>query len=143
MTVASDLERPVAVRILHGNGARHTKTGTSETILQIYLKKDGSDTIWDVKEKIAKVAAGGEEEGSKGSLTGKELLLSFGPNDRKMGCQYKGDPTVDEKKITLAQFSVLEWLERFPHWALSVRLSPDAPPPPGVCTRVFLLPGPV
>ena len=41
---------------------------------------------------------------------------------------------MDESKQTLSQFSILGWLQRFPHWRLGVRLMPAAPPAPGVAT---------
>eukprot|EP00887_Chlorella_sp_A99_P006192 scaffold3.g6192.t1 len=68
----------------------------------------------------------------KRRLTADDILLSFGPNDRKLGAQYRGDPAVDETALRLGQFSVLAWLARFSHWQLSVSLLPPAPPPPGV-----------
>lgn len=42
-----------------------------------------------------------------------------GPNDRKLGKQYVGDPTVDETQLLLGQYSLLQWVERFPHWKLT------------------------
>ena len=124
MTASNDdPSRPVAVKVIHGNAVGRQRF--SGTILQIHVKSDGTDSILDVKKKIAEAAGG--------SLKAQDLFLSFGPNDRKMGCQFRGDPTVDESKLLLSQFSVLQWLDRFPHWTLSVRLVPDAPPPPGAC----------
>jgi hypothetical protein len=117
--------RPLSVRILFGETAAAAKDDALK--LEIHVEKDGSDTIKSVKEKIAQAAGG--------SITADDLLVSFGPNDRKMGKQYKGDPTVDETKLKLSQYSVLSWLERFPHWTLSVRLLPGAPPPPGVAIK--------
>lgn len=117
---------PVTVRIrfgeatIGGDDPPHHK-------LQISLKRDGSESLREVKEKVA-AAAGG-------SVTADDLLLGFGPVDRKLGRQYRDDPTVDDTKLTLAQFSVLDWLERFPHWALGARLLPPAPPPPGVAIK--------
>ncbi|CAL8466986.1 g6522 [Coccomyxa elongata] len=69
-----------------------------------------------------------------GTISRDQLLLYFGPNERCIGKQYLGDPTVDESAQTLSQFSVLGWLKRFPHWRLGVRLMPAAPPAPGVAT---------
>ena len=54
-----------------------------------------------------------------GAVTAEDLLLLFGPNDRKIGRQYAKDPTVDEAQLKLEQYSVLSWLERFPHWTLT------------------------
>lgn len=74
------------------------------------------------------------QEAFGGKVTKDQLLLYFGPNERRIGRHYRGDPTVDESKQTLSQFSVLGWLQRFPHWRLGVRLLPAAPPAPGVAT---------
>jgi hypothetical protein len=122
---ASDLV-PVTVRIRFGE-ATIAKDDAPHHKLQITLKRDGSESLREVKEKVA-AAAGG-------SVTADDLMLVFGPVDRKLGRQYRGDPTVDDTKLTLAQFSVLDWLERFPHWSLGARLLPPAPPPPGVAIK--------
>ena len=116
--------RPITVRIVFGEGAASNEDAHT---FEILVKKDGSDTVQEVKENIAKVAGG--------STTADDLMLSFGANDRKMGKQYRGDPTVDETKLQFSQYSVLSWLQRFPHWTLSVRLLPNAPPPPGVAIK--------
>lgn len=47
------------------------------------------------------------------------LPPSPGPNDRKLGRQYVNDPSVDETKLLLRQYSLLQWVERFPHWKLT------------------------
>lgn len=67
-------------------------------------------------------------------MTSDQLMLFFGPNERQLGKQFLDDPRVDESKLKLSQFSVLDWLKRFPHWHLGVRLMPAPPPPPGVAT---------
>ena len=67
-----------------------------------------------------------------GKVTADQLLLYFGPNERKMGKQFTADPSMDDRKLTLKDFSCLPWLERFPHWHLGVKLLPATPPPPGV-----------
>lgn len=113
----------IQVRIVFGAS---TKSGLDET-LTITVKPDGSETIYEIKEKIARAAGG--------AITADDLLLGFGPNDRKMGRQYKGDPTVNESNLHLAQFSTLAWLQRFPHWTMTVRLLPPPPPPPGVAIK--------
>ncbi len=59
-------------------------------------------------------------------------MLFFGPNARRMGSQYVGDPAGEDTALRLADFSALAWLARFPQWRLGVRMLPDAPPPPGV-----------
>ncbi len=127
------------------------------------IEYDSSDSIWDVKSRIAvrrivllccnlqrlqfrpspssvtrstvthypltlQTAFGG-------SLTADNIFLYFGPNDRKIGRQFAGDPNVDEKKVTLEKFSVLSWLDRFPQWHLGAKLMPPAPPPPGVAIK--------
>ena len=126
---ASDALRALTVRIVFGSSK---KVDDDAYALEIKVKADGSDSILAVKQLIAS-AAGGD-------VTADDLLLAFGPNDRKMGKQYKGDPTVDETAMHLSSFSVLAWLQRFPHWTLSARLLPSAPPPPGErCSQTSLL----
>ena len=44
-------------------------------------------------------------------------MIYFGPNERMIGRQFQGDPTVDEATQQLREFSVLGWLERY--WKLS------------------------
>ena len=61
----------------------------------------------------------------------EKIKLSFGPSAKPIGAQYVGDPTVDEGKVRMDAYSVLDWIERFPHWALYVKFLPDTPPPPG------------
>lgn len=70
-----------------------------------------------------------------GSLTADSIFLYFGPNDKKLGRQFAGDPNVDEKALTLAGFSVLPWLDRFAGWHLGAKLMPPTPPPPGVAIK--------
>ena len=48
-----------------------------------------------------------------GNLTKDDVLIYFGPNERRIGKQYLGDPTVDEATQKLGDFSVLAWLERY------------------------------
>jgi len=108
----------VIVKVVFGSKALdpHSK-------VEISLDKSGNESILDVKEKIAKSMGG--------STKASDLMLNFGPNDRKLGRQYVDDPTVDEGKLLLKDFSILSWLERFPHWTLSVSLLPPTPPAPG------------
>jgi hypothetical protein len=115
---------PVTVRVVFGNCVSNADNAIS---LTIHTQADGSDSIYGVKQLIAQAAGG--------RVTADDLLLSFGPNDRKMGKQYVGDPAVDEKALRLAQYSALGWLERFPAWSLTARLLPAAPPPPGVAIQ--------
>ena len=65
------------------------------------------------------------------SVTPDHLQLYFGPNERRVGKQFLGDPSVDEAVVKLSHFSILAWLQRFPHWHLGARLMPPAPPAPG------------
>ena len=51
-----------------------------------------------------------------------------------MGKAFLNDPSVDESKLKLGDFSCLAWLERFPHWRLTAKFLPPTPPPPGVAT---------
>ena len=112
---------PITVKVAFGHAVREDSTVQT---LTVHVASDGSDSIHDVKNKISEAIGGGK-------LSSEDLFLSFGPNDRKLGRQYKGDPTVDEAQLKLASFSVLAWIQRFPHWYLIARLLPAAPPPPG------------
>ena len=97
----------VTVRVGFGNLVRQAAGGVQE------LEVDAApgESVLELKQKIA-AAAGG-------AVTAEDLLLLFGPNDRKIGRQYAKDPTVDEAQLKLEQYSVLSWLERFPHWTLT------------------------
>jgi len=110
----------ITVRVVFGSSKMSDNESYS---FKVEVNRDGSDSIFDVKQLVADAAGGNIAPG--------DLLLTFGPNDRKIGKQYKGDPTVDERKLRLSDFSVLSWLQRFPHWTLLARLLPGAPPPPG------------
>lgn len=83
----------------------------SNTVQQLEVEAQPGDTVLELKQRVA-AAAGG-------AVTADDLLLMFGPIDHKMGRQYQRDPTVDESKVKLEQYSVLAWLERFPHWTLT------------------------
>ena len=65
-------------------------------------------------------------------MTPDRLMLFFGPNARRMGSQYFGDPAGEDTVLRLGDFSALEWLTRFPQWRLGARMLPEAPLPPGV-----------
>lgn len=110
----------VTVKVAFGHAVREGATVQSATVS---LASDGSDSVHDLKSKTA-AALGG-------SITAEDLLLSFGPNERKLGRQYVGDPTVDEKTLLLSSYTILAWLQRFPHWHLVARLLPPPPPAPG------------
>lgn len=112
--------RSISVKLGFGGG--YIRPEDAE-VLRISVAGDGSDSIYSVKTKIAE-AAGGQ-------MSAEDLLLSFGPCDRKLGRQYVKDPSVDEQSLKLSQYSILDWLERFPHWMLTVGLLPPTPPPPG------------
>ena len=64
-----------------------------------------------------------------------QLQLYFGPIEAVLGEHYSGDPAVDESKVTMAQYSCLAWLQKFPHWHISVKFLPPAPLPPGVAAH--------
>lgn len=75
------------------------------------------------------------QESFGGSMTKDQIMVYFGPNERRIGKQFLGDPTVDEAALKLSDFTMLAWLERFPNWKLGVKLMPGAPPAPGVATH--------
>lgn len=112
----------VTVKVAFGHAVKEDNTVQS---LSVSLATDGSDSIYDMKSKVADAIGGG-------NITADDLFLTFGPNERKLGRQYKGDPTVNEKELKLSSYSILAWIQRFPHWYLIARLLPAAPPPPGV-----------
>jgi hypothetical protein len=122
--------KQITVKLVFGQSVS-SKVGEGPKY-KITVLQDGSESVRRVKQLVAEAAGG--------KLTADDLLISFGPNDRKIGRQYVNDPTVDEDKLTLAQFSVMGWLERFPHWTLSCRLLPGTPPPPGALHSISCSP---
>lgn len=68
-------------------------------------------------------------------VSSSQLQLYFGPNEAILGRHYTDDPAVDESKITLAKYSCLSWLKKFPHWHMSVKFMPPTPLPPGVAAH--------
>lgn len=89
----------------------HNVARESSTLQVLEVDVVPQDTVLGLKQKVA-AAAGG-------AITADDLLLSFGPNDRHIGRQYVKDPAVDEGKLKLEQYSLLSWIQRFPHWTLS------------------------
>jgi hypothetical protein len=81
------------------------------TIEMLDVEVEPSDTVLQLKQKVA-MAAGG-------LVSADDLQLAFGPVDRKIGRQYQGDPIVDESKLKLEHYTLLEWIQRFPHWTLT------------------------
>ncbi|KAK9821218.1 hypothetical protein WJX81_001447 [Elliptochloris bilobata] len=122
MTVDAEETVRVEVRVMFGDNV--IGSGGDTAVRRIVLRKDGTDTLLAVKGKIA--AAFG------GAVVPEHLLLFFGPNARRVGSQYVGDPAGEDATLCLADFSALAWLARFPQWRLGVRMLPEAPPPPGV-----------
>ena len=49
-----------------------------------------------------------------GTLKKEDISIYFGPNERRIGKQFLGDPSVEEAVLKLKDFSVLSWLERWP-----------------------------
>ena len=49
-----------------------------------------------------------------------------------MGKQFLADPSYDDSRLRLRDYSCLVWLQQFPHWRLGVKFLPPTPPPPGV-----------
>ena len=47
-----------------------------------------------------------------GTLKKEDIFIYFGPNERRIGKQFLGDPSVEEAALKLSDFSVLGWLER-------------------------------
>ncbi len=152
------MSRNVSVRLLFGesiverNGKHHVR--------EIKVASDGSDSILDIKKRLAvrtarcqgPTALPGMWEAQAavthatfslvvlqvafgGKVSSDDFRLSFGPNDRKIGQQYRSDPSVDESQLKLQQFSVLSWLDKFPHWHLTARPIQQTPPPPGVAIK--------
>jgi hypothetical protein len=89
----------------------HNLVREDSTLQRLEVDVEPSDTVLQLKQKIA-TAAGG-------TVAAADLLLCFGPNDRKIGRQYVNDPTLDENKVKVQQYSILGWIQRFPHWALT------------------------
>ncbi|KAK9864396.1 hypothetical protein WJX84_000437 [Apatococcus fuscideae] len=119
------MSRKVSVRLLFGESIIERQG--KHHIREIEVAADGSDSILAIKQKLA-MAFGGK-------VTSDDFRLVFGPNDRKIGGQYRNDPSVDESQLKLQQFSVLTWLDKFPHWQITARPIQQTPPPPGVAIK--------
>ena len=65
--------------------------------LTIQLRKDGFDSIHDVKTKISEAAGG--------NVTPDLLWLSFGPNARNIGRQFLKDAAVNEETVRSARLT--------------------------------------
>ena len=78
----------VRVHVLHGEKVAER---LSNGFLDISLRRDGYDSLHDVKTKIAQATGG--------CLDPDLIWLSFGPNARHMGRQFINDATVDEKTV--------------------------------------------
>lgn len=70
-----------------------------------------------------------------GKVRHQDLQLYFSPTNAIMGQQYADDPAVEEASIKMSQYSCLSWLQKYPHWYLSVRFMPATPLPPGVAAH--------
>ena len=70
-----------------------------------------------------------------GRVQHSDLQLYFSPNEIIIGQQYANDPAVDEGTMSMSQYSCVLWLQKYPHWHLSVRFMPPAPLPPGVAAH--------
>ncbi|PSC71288.1 peptidylprolyl isomerase [Micractinium conductrix] len=113
---------PITVRVAFGPASR-----PGAVAQELVVEAAPSDTVAELKARVA-AAAGGK-------VTADDLKLEFGPNARNIGRQYFRDPTVNEGELRLEQYSLLAWIERFPHWVVTARLLPPTPPPPGVAIQ--------
>ncbi|XRB21835.1 hypothetical protein RI054_28g116840 [Pseudoscourfieldia marina] len=113
--------KTLRVKIAHGDLRHDANTLTG--FVELSVNADGSDTIEDIKKKIAATTSD--------AITYDQLLLEFGPNETKYGKTFYDDPAHDETALTLGDYSALHWIEKFPHWYLLARLIPPAPPIPG------------
>lgn len=81
-----------------------------------------------MKERISEVI-------SKRAIDADLIQLSFGPSEKLIGKRFYKDPLIDEEDTFVKQYSFLEWIERFPHWGLTVKMAAETPPPPGVAIK--------
>ena len=119
-------DKEVEVRVKRVFGSRGLDDGPACS-----LKLKGTDSIRDVKAMICDAL---NTQMSR-QLSPDDLMLQFGPNDRKLGRQYVGDPAVDESTLLVGTYSFLGWIERFPEWGISVSFPPSTPPAPGVAVH--------
>ena len=96
----------VTVRVAFGATIRE-----GSTVQELVVEAAPDDSVLELKQRVATTAGG--------AVTADHLLLEFGPNDRRLGRQFANDPAVDESKLKMSQYSLLAWLERFPHWKLT------------------------
>mmetsp|Transcript_23949 Transcript_23949/g.60257 ORF Transcript_23949/g.60257 Transcript_23949/m.60257 type:complete len:196 (+) Transcript_23949:300-887(+) len=111
--------RDVRVRLNH-----YSSVLGDEKFYTIQLAADGSDSIATLKQKIS--------DALSGALPPEDIRVYFAPVDLHIGKEYKGDPYVDEKKLKVADFSFLSWMDKYPSWYLTMAAQPGPPPPPGV-----------
>ncbi len=119
-------DKEIEVRVKRVFGSKGLDDGPA---CSLWLK--GTHSIRDVKAMICDAL--NTETSPK--LSSDDLMLQFGPNDRKLGRQYMGDPAVDESTLLLSTYSFLGWIERFPDWGISVSFLPPTPPAPGVAVH--------
>jgi len=112
------------VRVNHDERVKGRQDAGKEYEVEI----SPEDSIRALKERIASVI-------SKIPLDPDLLQLSFGPSEKLIGKRFSNDPLVNEEDTFVKQYSFLEWIERFPHWSLTVRMAEDTPPPPGVAIK--------
>ena len=144
-TVEVEVRMTFGQRVQGSEGKNATRT--------LELDVEGKDSVFEVKQRIA-VSTGPAEHTAAQTLIAvtlcrsaswqaafgnkvapAQLLLYFGPNEAVLGQQYEGDPAVDEHSLLLSEYSCLAWLQKFPHWHLSVRFVPPTPLPPGVAAH--------
>ena len=119
-------DKEIEVQVKRVFGSRVLDSGPACSV-----RLNGSDSIRDVKTKLCDALGTSIDP----MMSPDDIMLHFGPNDRKLGRQYVGDPTVDESKLFLRNCSILGWIERFPHWGISVSFLPPTPPAPGVAVH--------
>jgi len=112
----------VGVRVNHGGTAVGGREGARGPRFTVALSR--GDTVAEAKRIIA---ACPEACG----VPAEKIMLSFGPQAKPLGAKYEGDPRGREDERKVGDYSVLDWVERFPHWGLTVKFLPAKPPPPG------------
>lgn len=113
----------VTIKVNHGE-----RSGPEDLDGTYKVEVSPEDSIRALKERISEVI-------SKRAIDADLIQLSFGPSEKLIGKRFYKDPLIDEEDTFVKQYSFLEWIERFPHWGLTVKMAAETPPPPGVAIK--------
>merc|ERR1739847_196938 len=109
MGAGGDQTTMVTIKVNHGE-----RSGPEDLDGTYKVDVSPEDSIRALKERISEVI-------SKRAIDAELIQLSFGPSEKLIGKRFYKDPLIDEEDTFVKQYSFLEWIERFPHWGLTVK----------------------